>query len=195
MAWAWIENGIIFVSDSDDIVPKDIAIEVPDGTLPQDLMIENGNIVFKTEKQKLAEIKADLIKILQNKITAYITTYYPDSKQQSDVSDKEIGESYLAYKQIDTAQLRADITSQVLAHYPDFNTALNNILSVYGSTKDPYINYWITQLMKVAFRQYFVHRVKQQYYQMKQNIENATSINDLPAPDSLTFNEPWPEGV
>lgn len=195
MAWAWIENGIIFVSDSDDIVPKDIAIEVPDGTLPQDLMIENGNIVFKTEKQKLAEIKADLIKILQNKITAYITTYYPDSKQQSDVSDKEIGESYLAYKQINTAQLRADITSQVLAHYPDFNTALNNILSVYGSTKDPYINYWITQLMKVAFRQYFVHRVKQQYYQMKQNIENATSINDLPAPDSLTFNEPWPEGV
>ena len=195
MAWAWIENGIIFVSDSDDIVPKDIAIEVPDGTLPQDLMIENGNIVLKTKEQKLAEIKANLIKILQNKITAYITTYYPDSKQRSDVSDKEAGESYLAYKQINIVQLRADITSQVLAHYPDFNTALNNILSAYGSTKDTYINYWITQLMKVAFRQYFVYRVKQQYYQMKQNIENATSINDLPAPDSLTFNEPWPEGV
>lgn len=30
---------------------------------------------------------------------------------------------------------------------------------------------------------------------MKQNIENATSKNDLPAPDSLTFNEPWPEEV
>lgn len=28
---------------------------------------------------------------------------------------------------------------------------------------------------------------------MKQNIENATSKNDLPAPDS--FNEPWPEEV
>jgi hypothetical protein len=49
--------------------------------------------------------------------------------------------------------------------------------------------------MKVAFRQYFVHRVKQQYHQMKQNIENTTSKNDLPAPDSLTFTEPWPEGV
>lgn len=30
---------------------------------------------------------------------------------------------------------------------------------------------------------------------MKQNIENATSKNDLPAPDSLTFNKTWPEGV
>lgn len=28
---------------------------------------------------------------------------------------------------------------------------------------------------------------------MKQNIENATSKNDLPAPDSLTFNEPGPK--
>jgi len=195
MAWAWIENGNIFVSDSDDIVPKDIAIEVPDGTLPQDLTIENGSIIFKTEAQKLAEIKADLIKLLQNRVTRYITTYYPDSKQRSDASDKEIGEAYLAYKQINIIQLRADITSQVLAHYPDFNTALNNILTVYGSTQDPYINYWLAQLMKVAFRQYFVNRVKQQYYQMKQNIENATSKNDLPAPDSLTFNEPWPEGV
>jgi len=195
MAWAWIENGNIFVSDSDDVVPKDIAIEVPDGTLPQDLTIENGSIIFKTEAQKLAEIKADLIKLLQNRVTRYITTYYPDSKQRSDVSDKEIGEAYLAYKQINIIQLRADIASQVLAHYPDFNTALNNILTVYDSTQDPYINYWLTQLMKVAFRQYFVYRVKQQYYQMKQNIENATSKNDLPAPDSLTFNEPWPEGV
>jgi len=57
MAWAWIENGIIFISNLEDIVPKDIAIEVPDGTLPQDLTIENGNIVFKTETQKLAESK------------------------------------------------------------------------------------------------------------------------------------------
>jgi len=72
---------------------------------------------------------------------------------------------------------------------------LNNILAVYGSTQDPYINHWLTQLMKVAFRQYFVYRVKQQYHQMKQNIENATSKKDLPAPDSLTFTEPWPEGV
>jgi hypothetical protein len=195
MAWAWIENGNIFVSDSEYLVPKDIAIEVPDGTLPQDLTIENGNIVFKTEAQRLAESKADLIKLLQNRATAYITTYYPDSKQRSDVSDKEIGETYLVYKQINITQLRADIASQVLTHYPDFNTALNNILTIYGSTQDPYINYWLTQLMKVAFRQYFVHRVKQQYYQMKQNIEDATSKNDLPAPDSLTFNEPWPEGV
>lgn len=107
MAWAWIENGNIFVSDSDDIVPKDIAIEVPDGTLPQDLTIENGNIVFKTEAQRLAEIKADLIKLLENRATAYITTYYPDSKQRSDVSDRETGESYLAYKQITTMQLKS----------------------------------------------------------------------------------------
>jgi len=52
MAWTWIENGNIFVSDSKDIATKDIAIEVPDGTLPQDLTIENGNIVFKTEAKK-----------------------------------------------------------------------------------------------------------------------------------------------
>jgi len=43
---------------------------------------ENGNIVFKTEAQRLAKIKADLINLLQYRTTVYITTYYPDWKQR-----------------------------------------------------------------------------------------------------------------
>jgi len=35
-------------------------------------------MVFKTEAQRLAEIKADLINLLQYRTTVYITTYYPD---------------------------------------------------------------------------------------------------------------------
>jgi len=35
-------------------------------------------MVFKTEAQRLAEIKADLINLLQYRTTVYITTNYSD---------------------------------------------------------------------------------------------------------------------
>ncbi len=47
-------------------------------TQKKQIAYENGNIVFKTEAQRLAEIKVDLINLLQYRTVVYITTYYPD---------------------------------------------------------------------------------------------------------------------
>lgn len=52
MAKAWIENGLIFITDDESLnIPN--ALEVPQGTTPQDLIIDNGSLRFKTEEEKI----------------------------------------------------------------------------------------------------------------------------------------------
>jgi len=80
MAWAWIENGNIFVAYSKDVAPTD-AIEVPEGTLPQDVIFENNILRLKTEaekeedrkvqeleeaKQELARTDSELIRVIED---------------------------------------------------------------------------------------------------------------------------------
>lgn len=140
----------------------------------------------------LDELKAQKLNELQTTTKNYIEQFYPQIKQMSDASDKNNGESYLLLQNIDTIQLRKDITNETIKNYPDFTTALNNILIKYQSSTNQLINYWLTQGLKIAFRNYFVFLVKQEYYNLETQINNATSEAELPA---ITFTTIFPEGL
>ena len=64
MPWAWVENGNIFVAYSQEVVPQG-AIEVPDGILPQDLVIDNGVLRLKTFEEKLNDLKQEKLNQLK----------------------------------------------------------------------------------------------------------------------------------
>jgi len=157
-----------------------------------DIILDNGQIRVKTEQEKLQDKKQELLQKLSNEAKAYIEKYYPELKQRSDASDKNNGESYLSLQNIDTIQLRKDIADETIKNYPDFTTALNNILIKYQSSTNQLINYWLTQGLKIAFRNYFVFLVKQEYYNLETQINNATSEAELPA---ITFTTIFPEGL
>ncbi|WP_457625057.1 hypothetical protein, partial [Persephonella sp.] len=145
----------------------------------------------KTQAEILAEKKQKLLAKLTVETKNYIEQFYPRIKQQSDISDKENGESYLALQGIDVLALRKDLANETINNYPDFQTALNNILTKYQSTNQ-LVNYWLEQGLKIAFRNYFVFLVKQEYYSLKQQIENATDITQFP---DIVFNTPFPEAL
>jgi hypothetical protein len=155
-----------------------------------DIILDNGQIRVKTEQEKLQDKKQELLQKLSNEAKAYIEKYYPELKQRSDVSDKDNGESYLSLQNIDTIQLRKDITDETIKNYPDFTAALDNILIKYQSSTNQLINYWLTQELKSAFRNYFAFLVKQEYYNLETQINNATSEAELPA---ITFTTIFPE--
>lgn len=63
---AWIENGNIFVAPDQSVAPPD-AIEVPEGTTPQDLKIVDGRLTLKTDEEKLQELKKQKLQELRVK--------------------------------------------------------------------------------------------------------------------------------
>ena len=75
MAWAWIENGNIFVAYSEDVVPKGVAvIEVPDNATPSDLAIdETGQLRLKTEQEKLADLKQEKLQQLKSYVSSLLS--------------------------------------------------------------------------------------------------------------------------
>jgi hypothetical protein len=155
--------------------------------------IKNQNLLeIEDEKEfptpTFEEQKTNAIKDLSQKASTYILQYYPDVKQRSDVSDKENGESYLVFRGIDVNALRKDITSLILSN-TDFQTALSNLNQKYNSTNDQIIYYWFSQVLKIAYRQFFVFQVKQEYFSYIQQIQQSTS---LPLP-SFEFKTPFPQ--
>ncbi len=190
MAYAWYENGNIFVAYSKDVAP-DTAIEVDDTVTPSDLVIDNGTLRLKTEEEKLQELKQQLLQKLPTEVSSYIYKYYPQIKQQSDISDKENGESYLAYAGLDITQLRKDITAIVLRNYPNYEAGLQLLLQKYSSKDNEMINYWLNQLLKIGYRNYFVLLVKQEYSRIAQSISSATSKEHLPP--EITFTTQFPQ--
>jgi len=170
-----------------EYVPQGVeAIELEVETI-DDVIFDNGEIRIKTEAEKLEEAKQKAIPDLSQKATAYILQYYSDIKQKSDALDKENGESYLAYKGLDTTEIRKDIASLILSN-TDFQTALSNLTKKYNKDKDQMISYWLSQLLKMAYRQYFVFQVKQEYASYLQQIQQATF---LPLPE-FEFKTPFP---
>ena len=191
MAKAWIENNSIFITTDKTIAPAN-AVDVPDNITPQDLVIEkDGTLRLKTDTEKLQDKKQELLNQLPTKTQEYILKHYPTIKQQSDISDKENAESYLALQGLDIVALRKDIANLTLTNYPDFQTALDTLLKKYNSSNQ-YVNYWLTQALKVAFRNYFAFLVKQEYNFMRQVIENAKTIQDLP---QIEFKTQFPIGL
>jgi hypothetical protein len=152
-----------------------------------DVILDNGTIRVKTDAEKLQEAKQKTINELSQKASAYILQYYSDTKQRSDVSDKENGESYLTYRGLDTNAIRKDITSLILSNN-DFQTALSNLNQKYNTNNDQMISYWLSQVLKIAYRQYFVFLVKQEYATYLQQIQQATT---LPLPN-FEFKTPFP---
>jgi hypothetical protein len=170
-----------------EAVPSGVdAVELEVET-PDDVVIDNGTIRVKTDEEKLQEAKQKAIDELSQKATTYILQYYSDTKQRSDISDKENGESYLAFKNLDTTAIRKDITSAILSN-TDFQTALNTLNQKYNSNNDQMIAYWLSQVLKIGYRQYFVFQVKQEYAIYIQQIQQATS---LPLPN-FEFKTPFP---
>ncbi len=192
MAYAWYENGNIFVAYSKDVAP-DTVIEVDDFITSSDLVIEDGILRLKTDEEKLQELKQQLLQRLPTEVSSYIYKYYPQLKQQSDISDKENGESYLAYVGLDITQLRKDITAIVLRNYPNYETGIQLLLQKYGSKDNKMINYWLDQLLKIGYRNHFVFLVKQEYSRLTQSISSATSKEQLPP--KITFTTQFPQGL
>jgi vacuolar-type H+-ATPase subunit I/STV1 len=187
--WAYInpQTNILCCALLPEAVPSNVnAVELEVET-PDDIVLDNGVIRVKTADEKLQEAKQKAINELSQKATAYILQYYSDIKQRSDVSDKENAESYIAYRGLDTSSIRKDITSLVLSN-TDFQTALNTLNQKYNSNNDQMISYWLSQVLKVAYRQYFVFLVKQEYALYLQQIQQATS---LPLP-TFNFKTPFP---
>jgi hypothetical protein len=168
-------------------VPEGIEAVEFDVNSIDDIVLDNGEIRLKTDIEKLTETKQKAVVDLLGKISGYILKYYPDTKQRSDVSDKENGESYLVYKGLDTNAVRKDITSLILSN-SDFQSALDTLNKKYNASNDQMIAYWLSQVLKIAYRQFFVFQVKQEYATYLQQIQQATS---LPLPD-LEFKTPFP---
>lgn len=107
MPYAWIENDLIFVG-TPDIAPED-AITVPEGTLPQDLKIENGKIVFKSpqekaeeERKRIAEQALMLAKeIVNRKLQEYGYYNLGDLKIYADIGVQEAQELFEWYLQFE----------------------------------------------------------------------------------------------
>jgi hypothetical protein len=170
-----------------EAVPKGVDAVEFDVNSVDDIVLDNGTIRVKTDAEKLQEAKQKAITEISQKATTYILQYYSDVKQRSDVSDKENGESYLVYKGLDTSSIRKDIAALILSNI-DFQTALNNLNQKYNSNNDTMIAYWLSQVLKIGYRQFFVFLVKQEYETYIQKIMSATS---LPLP-SFDFKTPYP---
>jgi hypothetical protein len=187
--WAYIHPNLntLCCALLPEAVPEEVKAIEFDVNSVDDIILDNGTIRLKTDEEKLAEAKQKAINELSQKATSYILQYYSDAKQRSDVSDKENGESYLAYKGLDTTAIRKDITSLILSN-TDFQTALNNLNQKYNTNNEQMIAYWLSQVLKIAYRQYFVFQVKQEYSSYIQQIQQATS---LPL-SNFEFKTPFP---
>lgn len=190
MAKAWFENNNIFVTTDVTMAPQ-TAIDIPDTTTPQDLVIDGNTLRLKTTAEKLAEKKQHLLQSLPQLTQDYILKYYPTIKQQSDATDRENAEGYLTLQNIDTSVLRKDIAELVIEHYPNYSVALSAIKQKYTSD-NAYVNYWLEQVTKIGFRTYFVFLVKQEYSVFLQVISNAKTQDELPV---ITFTTPFPEDI
>jgi hypothetical protein len=175
--WAYIQpnTNTLCCALLKESVPESINIVELEVENTADVILDNGKIRLKTDAEKLQEAKQKVIKELSEKITSYILKYYPDTKQRSDASDKENGESYLLYKGLDIASIKKDIISLILSN-SDFQIISSVLNQKYNTNNDQMISYWLSQIIKVAYRQYFVFQVKQEYTTYIQQIQQATSF-------------------
>jgi len=187
--WAYLNsNGVLCCALNPNAVPQGVSAIELDVNSPDDVIIDNGTITVKTQAQLFAEAQQKAIKDLSQKTTAYILKHYPEWKQRADVSNLTNGETYLASQGIDITALRKAIGSALL-NGTAFSSTLSSLNQTYNTNSNATISYWLGQVLKALYRQYFVYQVKQEYYTYLQKIQQATS---LPLP-SFEFKTPFPD--
>jgi diphthamide biosynthesis methyltransferase len=185
--WAYLNNNVLCCALNKASVPQGVnAIEL-DVNSPDDVIYDGTQIRVKTQAELLAEAQQKAIKDLSQKTTAYILKHYPEAKQRADVSNLTNGETYLAAQGVDITALRKSIGTALL-NGTAFSSALSTLNTTYNTNSNATISYWLGQVLKVSYRQYFVYQVKQEYYTYLQEIQQATS---LPLP-TFEFKTPFP---
>jgi hypothetical protein len=123
MLKAWIENNNIFLSEDDSIAPSN-AIEVPDGTQISDLKIENGQIVFKTQREKEQEqIAIEKSKLLNEifDLSKKFLSKYPEAESKGWQNKVEECKDILSTNSIDQ-NLHPIMYSEIEALYGNIPT-------------------------------------------------------------------------
>ncbi|DAD54669.1 TPA: conserved hypothetical protein [Aquificae Joseph's Coat Spring virus] len=186
--WAYLNsNGVLCCALNQSSVPAGVNATELDVNSPDDVVYESGTIRPKTQAELLAAVQQQALQQLSQSTLSYISHYYPDWKQRSDISDLANGEAYLTYAGINITQIRQIITQQILSG-ASYTQALSTLNQTFNSNTNPTIGYWLEQLLKVGYRQDFVFKVKQQYYSISQQLSSATA---LPLP-SYTISVPPP---
>lgn len=196
--YAYIYNNKLFIVQNPKNLPPNISYQEFDVENTNDLYIENGQIKVKTPEQNFQEAKQSKLQDLDNFTTNYIYKYYPPSKQQSDQVDKDFYSTLLIkkfnYTYQDLAQKTYDATADIVDQVKTFQEAVqelstdengNELTYTFRNQTYPVAPVW-EQLLKIALRTNWVKEVKLIYSQIKQQILQATTIDEL---NSISFDE------
>lgn len=188
--WAYInsQTNTLCCALLPEAVPKFVnAVELEVET-PDDVILDNGVIRVKTTEEKLSEAKQKAIQNLYTQAYTYTFRYYNDMLLRADLINREVGENYLIYKGIDTNAFRKDVSALILNN-TDYQTAVSNLNKMYNPNNEPMISFWVSELLKIAYRHYFAYLVSREYTSFIQQIQQASS---LPLPN-FEFKTPYPQ--
>lgn len=191
-------------------IPKDIELEfynlnkdsglyiyIDDENLPESkygyykLDPTTNEVIVDIEKE-LATYKEEKIKELNQHTTDYILTYYPIEKQNADNQQKDyFGTALLLIRNTDTDETTPNLTVDQI--YQQIGIHVNEILDQ-GKTLSEIVSqypeqeqfYW-EQLIKAGVRKAWTIRCVYVFNQIKNQISNAQSIEEL---DSINTQSP-----
>lgn len=192
--YVWInERGLKAFTFDKDAAPKDaIFIDTSkyDKLPPVSALVSvsNGQLKIHSPEEVFEKLKQMELNELNNRTTSYILKYYPHDKQRSDIIDLANAEDYLTSEGISFPQVRQAIFKEIQSG-ASYTQILETLNKTFNPNSNPTIAYWLEQVLKACFRQNFVFKVKQQYYEISKVISSATA---LPLP-SYNIDVPFPD--
>lgn len=188
--WAYIhpQTNTLCCALLKELVPSGVSAVELEVETPDDVIYVDGVIRVKTTEEKLQEEKQKAIQSLYQKAYDYTFSKYNDMLLRTDLINREVGENYLVYKDIDTNAFRKDVSSYIISN-KDYQTAVSDLNQKYNPNNEPMVSFWISELLKIAYRHYFAFLVSQEYSSYMQQIQQASS---LPLPD-FEFKTPFPQ--
>jgi len=198
MLYAWIENGKVVATDDKKYVKVSEYQIFEDLTLDdvEYLTVKNNQVVdIRKDSELLSEYisrkKKELLNRLSEFITSYIFLHYPDTKQKSDLADKEFFTTLLISKLSLTADEIAnkvyEASANILSNTSTLQDEVNklskdetgNEITFTWNGQTIHASFVWEQLIKVGVRTGWVQLVKQKYYEIKSQIENLASLNEV----------------
>jgi hypothetical protein len=162
-----------------------------------DVVIDaDGNVYIKTEAEKVTEKKQSYLSKLSNDMSKWVYTYYPQVKQNSDLSDYLTYTTLLRSMSISEAELSAKMTQigaaivnfslTAVSSYTStdelnkvgvdyFNQLVNELVASYTA----YPANALIQLTKIAARVSQVNVVKSIYASTVAKLQSATTLQEL----------------